>query len=160
MASKVKPIPDGWHSLTPHLITKNGAETIKFYEKAFGAQVLGKHFTPDGKRIMNATLKIGNSPFMIADEMPGETGRGAPSTFKGVTSSVYLMVEDVDAMFKQAVAAGAVPAMEPADMFWGDRWGMVIDPEGHAWQLATHYKDITPEEMEAGAKEFMASMQK
>jgi uncharacterized glyoxalase superfamily protein PhnB len=152
----VKPIPDGYHSITPQLTVKDGAKAIEFYQKAFGAQEMTRMAGPDG-RLMHAELKIGNSPFMLADEMP-EQGCRAPGSVGSVTSSLYIYVPDVDAAFRRATEAGAKVVMPVSDMFWGDRYGVVEDPSGHRWGLATHKEDVSPADMEKRGKEFMASM--
>jgi PhnB protein len=141
----VKAIPDGYYSLTPYLVITGAAKAIEFYKKAFGAVETVRMPGPDGK-IMHAELQIGNSMLMLSDENP-ERGHFSPSTRGGSTGSVMLYTEDVDATFKQAVAAGAKADMPPADMFWGDRMGNLTDPFGHTWAIATHKEDVSPEEM-------------
>jgi PhnB protein len=141
----VKAIPEGYYSLTPYLVIKGAAKAIEFYKKAFGAEETVRMPGPDGG-VMHAELKIGNSVLMLADENP-ERGFFSPSTRGGSTSSVMLYTEDVDATFKQAVAAGAKADMPPADMFWGDRMGNLTDPFGHSWAIATHKEDVSEEEM-------------
>jgi len=150
-----KPIPDGYHSITPTLTVRNGAEAIEFYKRAFGAQELMRFPGPDGKSLMHAELKIGDSVFMLSEEMPGSPQ--APVSVGGPTGSLYLYVQDADAAFKQAVSAGAKVLMPVTDMFWGDRFGQVEDPSGHRWGIATHTRDLSPQEIERGAREFMAS---
>jgi PhnB protein len=152
-----KPIPDGYHTVTPSLVVKGGAQAIEFYKKAFGAT---EHFRmpgPDGKSLMHAELKIGDSIVMLADEQP-DTGCKAPTSVGVSTSSLFLYVKDVDAGFKKAVEAGATPEMPPADMFWGDRFGQVRDPFGHLWGLGTHKEDLAPEEIAKRQQQFFASM--
>jgi PhnB protein len=141
----VKAIPEGYYSLTPYLVITGAAKAIEFYKKAFGAVETVRMPGPDGK-IMHAELKIGNSVLMLSDENP-ERGHFSPSTRGGSTGSVMLYTEDVDATFKQAVAAGAKADMPPADMFWGDRMGNLTDPFGHTWAIATHKEDVSEEEM-------------
>jgi PhnB protein len=141
----VKAIPEGYYSLTPYLVIKGAAKAIEFYKKAFGAEETVRMPGPDGG-VMHAELKIGNAVLMLADENP-ERGFFSPSTRGGSTSSVMLYTEDVDATFKQAVAAGAKADMPPADMFWGDRMGNLTDPFGHTWAIATHKEDVSEEEM-------------
>ncbi|HYE84824.1 MAG TPA: VOC family protein [Vicinamibacterales bacterium] len=141
----VKAIPDGYYSLTPYLYVRGAAEAIEFYKKAFGATETVRMPGPGGK-IMHAEVKIGNSMLMLSDENP-ERGAISPATLKGSGGSIMLYTDDVDKVFKQAVAAGAKSVMEPVDMFWGDRMGNVIDPFGHSWAIATHKEDVTPEEM-------------
>jgi uncharacterized glyoxalase superfamily protein PhnB len=152
-----KAIPDGYHTLTPALTVKDGAKVIEFYKHAFGAKEVMRMLGPDGKTLMHAEIKIGDSTFMLGDEQPG-MGCQAPTTVGGPTSSLYVYVPDVDAAFKQAVGAGAKVIMPVTDMFWGDRYGQVEDPAGHRWGLATHKEDVPPEEMQKRQKEFFAKM--
>jgi PhnB protein len=142
----VKAIPDGYYSLTPYLVVKGAAEAIEFYKKAFSATETVRMPGPDG-RIMHAEVQIGNSMLMLSDENP-EQGQVSPSTLGGSGCSVMLYTNDVDATYKQALAAGATGVMPPVDMFWGDRMGNVKDPFGHSWAIATHKEDVSPEEME------------
>jgi PhnB protein len=147
------PIPKGHHTITPHLVIKGATEAIEFYKKAFGAKEIGRMPMPsaDGTmKIGHAELEFGDSRLMLADEFP-EMGSSGPTGSSPVT--IHLYVPDVDATFAQAVAAGATVRMPVADMFWGDRYGIVIDPFGHSWSVATHKEDLTPEQM----KERMAS---
>lgn len=139
--SPAKPIPDGWHTLTPHLICAGASDAIAFYRKAFGAVELNRLAGPDGK-IMNAALRIGDSTLMLVDESPDWKSFG-PKTLKGSPVTLHLYVPDVDASFAQAVAAGASVTMPVTDMFWGDRYGQVQDPFGHHWSIATHQRDLT-----------------
>ncbi|WP_374403345.1 VOC family protein [Niveibacterium sp.] len=143
----VQKIPAGMHSLTPHLVCRNAADAIGFYERAFGAVTLGRLPGPDGK-LMHAMLKIGDSALMLNDEFP-EFGALGPQA--GATSpvTIHLFVEDVDATFARAVEAGARVTMPVADMFWGDRYGKLEDPFGHQWSVATHIRDLTPEQIAA-----------
>jgi PhnB protein len=143
--SSVKPIPEGLHSLTPHLICAGAAEAIEFYKKAFGAVELTRLAGPQGK-LMHAQIKIGDSTIMLGDENL-EHGMAGPLALKGTPVSLYLYVENVDAAVERAVAAGATVVMPVADMFWGDRWGQVRDPYGHLWSVATHQRDLSVEEM-------------
>ena len=143
--SSVKPIPDGMHSLTPHLICANAAAAIDFYVKAFNAVEYGRLPGPGGK-IMHASLRIGDSHLMLVDEMP-EWGALGPKSLKGSPVTIHLYVQDVDAAVAQAVAAGAKVTMPVADMFWGDRYGQLEDPFGHRWSVATHTREVSPEEM-------------
>lgn len=143
--SQVRSIPEGMHSLTPHLICRDAASALDFYARAFGAVELMRLPAPDG-RLMHATLRIGDSHLMLVDEMP-EWGALGPLSLGGSPVTVHLCVEDVDAAFQQAVAAGATPKMQPADMFWGDRYGQLVDPFGHRWSLATHVRDVPPEQL-------------
>lgn len=154
MQKNVKAIPDGYHTITPYLVVSDGARAIEFYKKAFGAQQIFRMDAPGGK-VMHAEIKIGDSIFMLTEESP-ETGCLAPTSLKGNPLSLYLYVEDVDGAFNQAVKAGAKVLMPVQDMFWGDRYGQVSDPSGHRWSLATHKQDLTPEQVEEGAKKFFA----
>ncbi|MFC3377589.1 VOC family protein [Rugamonas sp. CCM 8940] len=151
MTAKVNPIPEGMHTITPHLVCDNAAKAIEFYKKAFGAEEGGRLPGEDGK-IMHAIMRIGDSAFMLADEFP-HWGSLAPNSLKGTPVTIHLYVKDVDAAFARAVDAGAVVKMPLADMFWGDRYGIVTDPCGHQWSLASHVKDVTPEEMQQAMKE-------
>jgi uncharacterized glyoxalase superfamily protein PhnB len=153
----VKAIPDGYHSITPSLIVCDARKAIDFYKKAFGAEELFCMNGPGGK-VMHAELQIGNSRVMLADEMP-EWGCKSPANLGGTPVTFYVYVENVDAAWKRAVDAGAKAKMPLADMFWGDRCGKVDDPFGHGWNLAQHTKDLTPEQIEQGQKEWMAQMQ-
>lgn len=158
MAGKVKAVPEGMHTLTPHLSMRDAAKAVEFYKKAFGATVLGIHHTPDGK-VMHAQLKIGDSHLMLADEFPG-SGIAAPPTLGGSPVVLNLYAEDIDTLFNQAVAAGAQVTMPMADMFWGDRYGQIVDPFGHHWALGAHQEDISPEEMERRGQAVFAEMAK
>ncbi|NML60684.1 VOC family protein [Massilia sp. RP-1-19] len=146
----VKPIPEGVHAVTPHLVCAGAAEAIEFYKKAFNAVEIHRMPGPGGK-LMHGAIRIGDSMVMLADEFP-EWGSKGPKTLGGTPVTIHLYVEDVDAVFAQAVSAGATPAMAVADMFWGDRYGMLIDPFGHSWSVATHIKDLTTEEMIEASK--------
>jgi uncharacterized glyoxalase superfamily protein PhnB len=143
--SQVRSIPEGMHSLTPHLICRGAASALDFYARAFGAVEVMRLPAPDG-RLMHAALRIGDSHLMLVDEMP-EWGALGPLSLGGTPVTVHLYVEDVDAAFQQAVAAGATPKMQPAEMFWGDRYGQLVDPFGHRWSIATHVRDVPPEQL-------------
>lgn len=143
--ANVKPIPEGYHSVTPYLIIKGAAEAIEFYKKAFGATELFR-MDHEGK-IGHAELKIGDSPIMLADEHPG-MGYVGPATLGGTPVSLLIYVEDVDTIYKQAIAAGGVELKALQDQFYGDRSGTLKDPYGHVWTVATHKEDVTPEEMD------------
>lgn len=145
MTGRVKPIPEGYHSVTPYLIVKDAARAIEFYKKAFGATELLRFPDPSGK-VGHAEIKIGDSPIMMADEFP-EMGARSPQSFGGSPVLIHLYVEDVDARVRQAVAAGAKLVRPVEDQFYGDRSGGVEDPFGYVWYLATHKEDLTPEEM-------------
>jgi PhnB protein len=154
-----KPIPDGYRTVTPYLTVKGAAQAIDFYKRAFGAQEIERMTGPDGKSVMHAEIKIGDSIVMLTDEMP-QMGTRSPQTLGGTTASVFLYVPDVDSAFKRAVDAGAKATMPPADMFWGDRFGKLVDPFGHEWGMATHKEDLSPEEVRKRAAAAMASMGK
>lgn len=147
---KVKPIPDGMHSITPHLVCAGAASAIAFYKQAFGATEVSRLPGPDG-RLMHAQVMIGDSALMLVDEMP-ECGARGPKTLNGTPVSIHLYVEDADATVARAVAAGARVVMPLADMFWGDRFGLIEDPYGHQWTVATHQRDVSPEEMAQAAR--------
>ena len=158
MADKVKPIPDGYHSVTPYLFVTGAAEAIGFYRKAFSAEERFRMPGPGGK-IMHAELQFGDSVVMLADEFP-DMGVKSPKSLGGSAGSIMLYVNDVDASFKQATAAGATAKQPPTDMFWGDRSCKLVDPFGHGWMLATHIEDVSPEEMDKRGKEFAEKMAK
>jgi PhnB protein len=145
----VKPIPEGYHSVTPYLCAKGAAQAIEFYKKAFSATERMRIAQPDG-RVGHAEIQIGDSVIMLADEFP-EMGVRSPQTLGGSPVSIHLYVEDADAMFKQAVAAGAKVKRPIADQFYGDRLGGVEDPFGHTWWISTHKEDLSPEEIEKRA---------
>jgi PhnB protein len=146
MIGKVKAIPDGYHTITLSIIVQDAARAIDFYQKAFGAREIGRMTSPDGKKIVHAEIKIGDSPIMLSDEFL-EWGTRSPLTLGGTSTAFFLYVENVDAAFQQAVDAGAKVVMPPADMFWGDRFGKLTDPFGHEWGMATHREEVSPEEM-------------
>ena len=145
-----KPIPEGYHTATPHLILKDAGHAIEFYKKAFGAKELMRYAEPGGK-VGHAEIRIGNSPIMLADEYP-EMGFVGPQALGGSPVSLVLYVEDVDAWFARAVAAGAQVLRPLQDQFYGDRTGMLKDPFGHIWTLATHKEDVPLEEMHRRAE--------
>jgi uncharacterized glyoxalase superfamily protein PhnB len=152
----VKPIPEGYHSLTPSLTIKGAAAAIDFYKRAFGAIEHSRAIAPDGKSVWHADLQIGDSRLMLTDEFP-EQGSHAPAPTGAVGLSIWLYVPDVDAVFERAVDAGAKPVMPVNDAFWGDRWGGLLDPFGHNWVVATRRENLTDEEMRARADTFTAS---
>ena len=152
-------VREGYQTVTPALTVRNGAEAIEFYKKAFGAEEIMRVPGPDGKSIMHAEIRVGTSRIMLGDEAPSMSCL-APVTLGGPGGSLYVYVPDVDAAFKQAVAAGAKALMPVTDMFYGDRFGQVEDPSGHRWGLATHVEDLAPEEMARRQREFFASMAK
>ena len=141
----VKPIPDGMHSVTPHLVCAGAADAIAFYKAAFGAVELSRLPAPGGK-LMHGAVCIGDSVLMLVDEMP-EWGALGPKALKGSPVTIHLYVADVDAAVAKAVAAGAKVTMPIADMFWGDRYGQLEDPFGHRWSVATHTRDLSPDEI-------------
>ena len=145
-SAKSRPIPDGMHTVTPHLICAGAAEAIEFYKKAFGAVELSRIPGADGK-IMHASIRIGDSVIMLNDEMPQWESFG-PKSLKGSPVTIHLYVENADASFEQAVRAGAQVTIPLADMFWGDRYGKLDDPFGHHWSIATHIRDVSPHEMQ------------
>ena len=142
----VKPIPDGYHTVTSYLMVRNAAAAIEFYKKAFGAVELMRFPGPDGK-IMHAEVKIGDSPVMLAEEMP-DNGFVGPQSLGGAGVSLLLYVDNVDASFAQAVAAGATVRRPVQDQFYGDRSGTLADPFGHVWSISTHVEDVSPEEID------------
>ncbi len=152
----VKPIPDGYPRLTPYLIVDGAAAAIDFYTQVFGATERVRMPAPGGK-LGHAELEVGDSLIMLADEFP-EMGQTSPRTVGGTPVTISLYVEDVDAVFDTAVAAGATPLQPPQDQFYGDRSGQFEDPFGHRWNIATHVEDVPPEEMMRRAEEMMGSM--
>ena len=146
-----KPIPEGYHSVTPYLVVDNAAKAIEFYQKAFGATE--KFRLPMGDRIGHAEIKIGDSFVMLADEFP-EMGHLGPNSRGGPTSSIVLYVEDVDTSFKKALEAGAKEQRPVENQFWGDRMGTLTDPFGHQWSLATHVEDVSESEMQTRMEQF------
>ena len=154
MSTKPKPIPDGYHTVTPYLILKDAAKAIDFYQKAFGAIEMVRMPGPGGK-VMHAEIKIGDSPIMLADECP-EMDALSPQTVGGSPIFIVLYVPDVDALSKQAVAAGAKVVRPVQNQFYGDRSGTFADPFGYRWTIGTHVEDVSPEEMQRR----MASMPK
>lgn len=152
----VKPIPEGYHTLSAYLAVDNAAEAIDFYKRAFGAKELVRMDAPGGK-IGHAELGIGDSRIMLADQFP-QSSTKTPKELKGTTVSLFMYSKDVDAAIDKAVEAGATVTVEADDMFWGDRFGAVTDPYGHMWSIATHTQDLSPEEIAARGKAAMASM--
>ena len=155
MSARVKPIPDGYHTVTPYLAIRNASRAIDFYERAFGAVELYRLPSPDGS-IAHAEIRIGNSPIMISDESP-QMGARSPESLQGTPVNLLLYVEDVDASFNRATKAGAKAIMPPTDMFWGDRYGKLVDPFGHEWSIATHQEDLTPEQIADRARKAFAA---
>ena len=140
--------------VSPYLICAGASEAIAFYKRAFGAEEMVRGAGPDGK-IMHACLRINGSTVMLSDEFP-DYGMVGPKTLGGSPVTIHLMVPDVDAAFARAVEAGATVTMEIADQFWGDRYGSLRDPFGHSWSLATHLRDMTPEEIQAAMSAAMS----
>ena len=151
-------IPQGMHSVTPHLICAGAAKAIEFYKQAFGAVEQARLPGPDG-RLMHASVKIGDSQVMLVDEMP-EWGALGPKSLQGSPVTIHLYVDDVDAVVASAVKAGAKLTMPVADQFWGDRYGKLEDPFGHHWSVATHVRDVRMEEMQDAMRQMAKSMQK
>ena len=149
----VKPIPDGYHTLTPFLTVRDAVRAIEFYKEAFGAQERGVAKGPDGK-VMHAELKIGDSIIMLSDEFPDQ-GVLSPLSNGGAGMGLHIYVDGVDAAFDRAVKAGAQVEMPVADQFWGDRYGKLKDPFGHKWSIATHTKDMSADEMKRNMDEAM-----
>jgi PhnB protein len=152
---RTKPIPDGYHTVTPFLAVHNGSEAIEFYKKAFGAKEMSRFMTPDG-HMVHGEIKIGDSTIMLAEEMPDHHWQ-SPDKLNGFSAQMYLYVEDVDAFFKKAVAAGAKEVEPIKDQFYGDRSGALEDPFGHRWWVATHVEDVPQDELQKRAQESMAS---
>jgi PhnB protein len=149
MATNVKPIPDGYHSITPYLSVNGAAAAIEFYQKAFRAREVMRMAQPDG-RIGHAELELGDSRIMLADEFP-EMNFRAPGSIGGTAVHLHLYVADVDAVIGEAVAAGATLIRPVQDQFYGDRSGTVTDPYGHVWHVATHVEDLSPAELKRRA---------
>ena len=152
----VKPIPEGYHSLTPYLAVEDASKAIDFYKEAFGAEELLRMPGPDGK-IAHAELQLGDSKLMLSDPFPQSNVR-PPSERGGPTASIFMYVNDADATFEQAQKAGATVVAELEDMFWGDRFGSLADPFGHVWSVATHIEDLSEEEIAERSKAAMAEM--
>jgi len=145
MAKSMHRVPEGYHTITPHLVVRNAADAIAFYRKAFGAEELARMPGPDGKSIMHAELQIGNSRVFLCDEFP-DWGARSPLALGGSAVTIHLYVEDCDAAFQRAVNAGAQVTMPLQDQFWGDRYGKLQDPFGHHWSVGSHIEDVSPAE--------------
>jgi len=158
MADKVKPVPDGVNTVTPHLSVREATKAIEFYQRAFGAQLIFIHNLPNGK-VMHATLRIGDSRLQLADEFPG-MGTPAPQTLGGSPVVLNICVENVDELFERAVAAGAKVTVPLANQSWGTRYGQVVDPFGHSWALFSHIEDVSPEELRRRADAASAEMER
>lgn len=155
----VKPIPDGYHSVTPTLTISGASNAIEFYKKAFDAKEVYRFPGPDGKSIMHAEIRIGDSAIMLCDEMP-EIGFLSPKSTGGPSGAIYLYVSDADYVFSKAVSVGAQSIMPMLDGFWGDRIGMLVDPFGHRWTVATRKKEMTMDEIQKAGANFMKGMSK
>jgi PhnB protein len=156
MKRHVKPIREGYRTITPYLTVHDAAQAIDFYKEAFGAEERYRMTLPDGKTVAHAELKIGDSIFMLSDEMPGQSCE--PSAVGESCVGFYLYVNDVDKVFERAVAAGAKVKEPLKDEFWGDRVGQIIDPAGHIWSLATHIEDVDREELRRRGREMFEKM--
>jgi PhnB protein len=152
----IQPIPEGYSTISPYLAVDDAAEAIEYYKKAFGAEETERMEAPGGK-IGHAELKIGDSHVMLSDPFP-QASTTPPKELGGTSASIFMYVEDVDAVVQKAVDAGATVTMEVEDQFWGDRFGSITDPFGHNWSIATHVEDLTPEEIEERGKAAMAAM--
>lgn len=159
MAGRVACVPAGFHTVNAYVVVPNSVEAIAFYEKAFGAKQAFRLAGPDGRTTMHAEIKIGDSVLMLSDENPKMSFK-SPKSLGGTSMSLHLYVDNVDTAFKRAVAAGCTPLFPVTDMFWGDRFGKVVDPFGHVWGIATHKEDVSPGECDRRAKEWMKSMAK
>jgi len=150
-----QPIPAGHENLIPHLVCSPCTEAIEFYKQAFGAEEIHRMPSPDGQRIMHAAIRIGKSYVFLVDDFPEYCGgkSGTATALGGTPVTLHHYVADCDAAIQRAQDAGAKVEMLAADMFWGDRYGVVSDPYGHKWSFATHIKDLTPEQMQAAMKE-------
>lgn len=157
MSANVSPVPEGFNTVSAHIIIKNAKEALEFYKKAFGAEELCVMTGPDGNSVMHAEIKIGNSVIMIGDEYPGP-GVKSPVTLNGSSVCIHIYTEDADALFDRAKDAGATEVMPIGDQFWGDRYGMLSDPYGHYWSVATHKEDLTVDEINKRAEEFFKNM--
>ncbi len=156
--AKVNPIPKGYHTVTPGLAVRNADQAIDFYKKAFGAKEKGRMPDPDGK-IMHAELQIGNSYIMLGEENP-QMNNPSPQSLNGTPVGLYIYVKDADKVLNQAIKAGATVTMPMMDQFWGDRAGMIADPFGHKWWIATRKRNLSPKEMKKAAEEFFAQQAK
>ena len=158
MANKVKPVPEGFHTVTPYLIVRGASKAIDFYKKAIGAE---ERFRLPGRggELMHAEIQVGDSVIMLTDENPS-MGAQSPQALNGSPASLMLYVSDVDTAIKKATDAGATVVMPPTDMFWGDRMGRIADPFGHQWSIATHIEDVPPDEIERRGKKWVEEMSK
>jgi len=152
----VQPIPEGYQTLSPSIVVDNATEAIDFYKRAFGAEERLRMDGPGGT-IAHAELQIGDSVLMLNDPFP-QANTKPPKEFGGTTTTLFMYVEDVDAVVQQAIDAGATVAQPVENQFWGDRFGTLLDPYGHSWGIATHVEDVSPEEMAERGKAAMAEM--
>ena len=152
--AKVKAVPEGFRTVTPHLVIDGASDAMEFYKRAFGAKENARMTAPDGKKLWHAEMTIGDSRIMLADSFPEMGGGPSPKAAGGSTVVVHLYVPNCDAVFQQAVGEGAKALMPPTDMFWGDRYGQIEDPFGHRWSIATHTEDLTPDQMKQRAAAF------
>ncbi len=160
MAKNIKPVPEGYHTVTPYLVQRDAKRALEFYKKALGAETRMSMPGPDG-RVMHAELKIGDSMIFLSDEFPEMSPETkSPQSAGCVTSTIFLYVPDVDAVFKRAVDAGAKVVMPVTDMFWGDRFGKVVDPFGHHWGIASRKEELTPQEMQKRQAEWERKQKK
>jgi PhnB protein len=155
----VKAIPEGYHSITPYLVVNDAAAAIDFYKRAFEARETYRLHGPDGKSIINAELKIGDSIVLLSDEFP-QGGCRSPKSIGGSAVTLHIYTEDVDKVFNQAISAGATIVMPITDMFWGDRYGELKDPFGHIWSMATHKQDLSQEEIQKAGEAAFKEMAK
>lgn len=151
-----KAIPDGFTTLTPHIVVQDAAKAIDFYKKAFDAKEDGRHLAPDGKNVMHAQLTVGNSKLMLGGEFPPMAL--SPKSRGGTSTTLHVYVPDADAAFDKAVKAGCTVIMPMMDQFWGDRYGVVEDPFGHRWSIATHKQDLSAAQIAENAKAAFAKM--
>jgi PhnB protein len=150
MTATVNPIPPGMHTITPHLVCAGAAAAIEFYKEAFGAVEITRMAGPDGK-LFHAMVRIGDSFLMLVDDFPDMRALG-PKALGGSPVTIHLSVVDADATFRRATAAGATPRMPVTEMFWGARYGQVVDPFGHIWSVATQVRELTSEQIFEGMK--------
>jgi len=154
--SSVKPVPEGFHTITPYLVVKDAGKAIEFYSRAFGSKEVHRHLCEQTGKIMNAQIRIGNSMLMLNDEMP-DFGCLGPVEGQKVPVTLHLYVSDVDAFFENAVSAGATPTMPVSDTFWGDRYGQLADPFGYQWSVATRKEDLSNDEIMERARRVFPS---
>jgi uncharacterized glyoxalase superfamily protein PhnB len=157
LGSKVTAIPEGFHTLTPYLVVRDAARAVDFYRQAFGAEVRRIHYGLDGKSLTHADLKIGDSMLMLSDEFPN-WGALSPLALGGTSTTIHVYVEDADAAFERAIAAGATVKMPLADQYWGDCYGSVVDPFGHQWSFATRIKHLSEEEIKQAGDAVFAKL--